>query len=141
MTNNVVKIYELRSIGYDILHTQFQQVTKDLTDIKKAKLDLLKIAGSFADAQGKENQAYKDAAAQYEAARIKEVELLAAKKNLSNEMKAQQLIRTAEKQQQETAIQGNEAEATSYSALVKKAREFYALLKNTPKGGSLIFPG
>lgn len=133
----VTKIYDLRSVGFDDRHKEFQTLTKDLENLRKAKIDLNRSAADTASALGTESEAYKRAAQAVADARIKELELIAAKKQASNDMKAEQLLRQNEITQQKQITSGNIAAAGSYRDIVNQMKILRPLIQNA-NGQSII---
>lgn len=154
MPSNIKKLYELRTLGYDQLHKELAQISADFAAIRKAKQEAEKaLASSTSTTEAAKLRA--------ELAKIKveEAEISKASKQLQADMKAEQLIRQAEITQikDATALEKANAEAAklvakqrkesitaeagSYAALVAEVKAFYALLKSTPKTGTLSFQG
>lgn len=78
MAQAVTKIYELKTLGFDIIMSELDALVKKFADIKKAKQDAAKAASDTAKNQGTETQAYKDAVVALEAAKVAELNLKAA---------------------------------------------------------------
>jgi hypothetical protein len=132
----VTKIYKLSTLGYSELHTQLQQVTKDFDAIRKAKAEAEKAVSA-----SKSTEELAKYRAELNKLKIDEQEAKTRRQQLMTDMKAQQQIRQAELQQMKEEKKALQDNAQGYNAVVKEAKEFYALLKNTPKDGTLSFKG
>lgn len=127
--NQVTKIYELKTLGYDELIRQLTAVEtkfKNINDLKKA-LKNQRIGTQDADDLIKINQ-------ELEAAKLKTIALKLEKQNLTN-------AKLAEANATKAQTIANNAEANSYNALIAKQKELYAILKNTAPGNPVQFQG
>ncbi len=137
----LVKIYELRSLGYDSLIGQLNTLVDAFEKIKVAKRDLnksmqegLKASKEDSDDMKAKKQAYQEVIAQ-------EIELKTQIKQKSNEAKAAMLIKQQEITQQKLATEGNKAEAGSYAAVAKARAALYALVKPANASSVIEFQG
>src|ERR1035437_2964314 len=121
--DQITKIYNLQTLGFDDRHKEFQTLTKDLEALRTAKLNLNKTAADVKNAIGQESDAYKKAAAAVADAKVKALQLIAAKKQLTNEIKAGQVAKQAEINQQKQVVFGNNAVAGSYAAVVAQMKQ------------------
>lgn len=153
-TSSVSKLYQLKTIGYADLHKQLEQIGKDFEVIKKAKL---------AAEQGVQNATTTQQLAEYKKQlqdiKLEEARLSQQSKQLAADLKAQQLQRKAQidqlkdqtaldkalmQQQQQSAkaaATGLNAQTGSYAALVRQAKEFYALLKVANPTSTITYNG
>jgi hypothetical protein len=139
MSDQVTKIYELKTIGYDQVKTELDGVAKGFNDIRKAKIAMQK------DSSGKgfkeETAEIKKQREALEALKVEEQRLRIEKAKLTNEAKAANIARQAEIKQNREAKAAVDAAAGSYNALNKQFKELYALVKNAPKGNPINFQG
>lgn len=132
----VTKIYDLRTLGFDQIHKELNQISKDFDSIKKAKKDA---ETGLASAKTSEDaRKYRD---QLQQIKIEEAEIRKQRQVMINEAKAEQIARQKIIQQQKEESKNAQAAAGSYAALYKQYRELYNLVKNTPKGTPVNFQG
>lgn len=132
----VVKIYDLRTLGYDQIHAQLQQISKDFEAIKKAKQDASAQLASAKDKADVDN--YKNA---IQDLKIKEQELRTQRQQMLNEAKLLQIQRQQEQQALKDTAKNTQAAAGSYQALYNQYKQLYQLVKATPKGQVVNFQG
>lgn len=130
----VTKIYQLKTLGFQERHKEFQTLSDDLTKIKKTLLDLKGQKFNITDVKELQevNEKIKEAS-------IRQAELTLKIKEQINARKVDQIARQAEIQQKREEQKTNQALAGSYSALYKEYRELYNLVKNTPQGSPVTF--
>jgi len=134
--NQVTKIYELKTLGYDEVIRQLTSVEakfKSITELKK-KLNEQKISTSDADALIKINE-------ELTKAEVRTKELRLQKIQLTNESKALQNATLAETNALKAKTSAIQAQSGSYNDLLRQQKELYAILKNTAPGNSLTFQG
>jgi hypothetical protein len=134
--NQITKIYELRSLGYDQIIQELDAVNKSFAEIKKTKQDLNKLKFSKDD-----SAALKEQKAQTDALKVAEQELRNERLRLNNEAKAAAIIRQQEINQAKTQKAANDAEAGSYTSITKALKELYALTKPKTQGSTIDFRG
>ena len=130
-TDEVVKIYDLSTIGYDQIMDELTAVNVAFENIRKTKLQLQAQAFSI------ENTAELDAIKQkLNDLVIVEGNLRIQKLQLTNEAKAAQVVRQQEINDLKNQKTSVTAAADSYTALYKTYKELYALVKDASLSGS-----
>jgi tape measure domain-containing protein len=131
------KIYELRSLGYEQLQGQLTAINTSFAAIRKEKEALNKLGKT----QLFDPQELAAATAELQRLKVEEAGLRIEKQRLTNEMKAQSLVRAqARAQMQEEARAAKFAEG-SYAALYNQYKQLYALVKSAPRGADINFGG
>lgn len=133
---NVVKIFELRTLGYDKLVGELERVEKEFRNLTLAKSQLNNVKLRTTDAD--ELKTIKSSLNDYSIALSKN-RIEAQKYNAQVEA----IIKTKKLEilSNKAAIDSNNAEAGSYNDLVNKLKTLQALRKNTAPGSNLIFNG
>ncbi|SFW15952.1 phage tail tape measure protein [Chitinophaga sancti] len=137
----VQKIYELRTLGYDQVGKQLDNIVVKFNNIKKAKQDAAKAMADASKAQGTESEAFKKANAAYDEARLKQIQLKTEYTNTKNELQALQIVRQAEINQQKQQQSSTQAAAGSYNALRKEYNELRKATQNVTTGSPVQFQG
>jgi hypothetical protein len=135
-SNEVVKIYSLKTIGYDDLHKQLQAVTSDFDAIRKAKLAAQGQLSTTTDVGE-----LKKLSDQINALKLKEQELRTQRQQMMNEAKAAQIQRQQEINQQKLLAQGNEAAAGSYRDVANQLKILRPLIQNANAKTIIPFAG
>lgn len=139
MSDQVTKIYELKTIGYSQVKTELDEISKSFAEIKKAKQAIQK--ETPAKAIKEETEAMKKQREELAALKVEEQRLRIERAKLTNESRAANLVRQAEVKQQREAKAAADAAAGSYNALNKQFKELYATVKAAPKGSPIEFQG
>jgi len=134
MAQQVTKIYELRTIGYDQIVKELKSIEKAFENIKILKQALAKQKMSTDDVI-----AIKQLNLQLEEQKRKTIELRIERQRLVNEGKALQNQKQAEINQSKAAVSAVNAEIGSYNDLANKLKLLNALRRNlNPTSGSTI---
>lgn len=134
---NVVKIYEVKSLGYDQLLSELKNIDKAFEQIKKTKKELLsqKFTTDDATQLAKINQ-------QLNEQRIKSRELMLQKQQLMNAIRAENIARIEEEAQLKRTKSALTAEEGSLTNLIEKRKQLKTLLAGTnPTSGTPILFG
>lgn len=131
MANNIVKIYELKTIGYDEVAGQLQNVNNLFEQVRQTKIKLNQTKLSTDDKKTIDDTVK---AINEEKLRTKELQL--QKQQLKNEAIALNNIRQAEINKAKEAALAVKSEAGSYTDLINKQKELFNLLKNSNPGGA-----
>ena len=136
MANQVTKIYELKTLGYDETIRQLTSIETSFVNISKLKkaLNDQKYTTTDADDLAKVNQALEEA-------RLKSAQLKLEKVQLANAAIALKNAQVANTNATKAQTAANIVEAGSYTDLLAKQKELYALLKNVAPGSSVRFQG
>jgi hypothetical protein len=134
--NQITKIYELRSLGYDQIIQELDAVNRSFDAIKKTKQDLNKLKIAKDD-----SEALKAQKEQTDALKVSEQELRNERLKLTNEAKAAAIIRQQEINQAKSQKAANDAEAGSYTSVTRALKELYALTKPKTQGSTIDFRG
>ena len=140
-TNQITKIYDLRTSGYETTLNQFNNLYTALEKVSQAKRDLNKAIQEGSRTNKEETDEVKAKKQAYQDAIAQEIELKTQIKNKSNELKAAQLVRQQELNLQKASIEGNKAEAGSYTATAKARAALYALVKPANQNSIIDFEG
>jgi len=139
MSDQVTKIYELRTLGYGEINKELQDIAKRFQEIKKAKQEAGKVSGTGTQkTESEEIKKQKEAVA---ALRVEEQKLKVERQQLMKEAKALQLARQQEinqLRQQKASAQGA---AGSYTALYNEYKQLYKLVKDSDKVTPIDFRG
>jgi hypothetical protein len=141
MSDQVTKIYELKTLGYSQVQTELEAVAQSFRDIKAAKKDVeaeSKRSSSSTKTETAEIIKQKEALA---ALKVEEQRLKVEKQQLVNESKALLVVRQQEINQQRQQKAATDAAAGSYNALNRTLKELYAQVKGAPKGSAIEFRG
>lgn len=134
--NQVVKIYQLKTIGYDELSKQLDNISKKFEAIKKAKLST---AGKLLSAS--DTDELKKYSQELASLTVKEQELKVQRQQMINDQKAANFQRQESIRKQKEEAQGNKVVAGSYNDIYQQQKKLYALVKNTPTGSPVTFQG
>lgn len=142
-SGQVTKIYELRTLGYDSIHKELQQISKDYDAIKKSKREAeagLASATSTAEASKFREELRK--------IRIEEAEIRKQRQQMMNEAKAEQIQRQASinqakdlNREESQRAKNAKAAAGSYQELYNQYRQLYNLVKSAPRDALIDFGG
>lgn len=131
---NVVKIYEIKTYGYDQVSKELTNVNKLFEAIKKTKQELDRQKLNTSDKTTLQNLN-----AELKEAKIKTAELRLERQRLINEAKVLQNLQQAQINASRQATSAITAEAGSYNDLVNKLKLLNALRKNlAPESGTTI---
>ena len=132
----VVKIYELRTLGYADIKKELSDVAKGFDTIKKAKQAAEK--GLYTSSDVNDIKKYADEVGKL---KIQEQELRTQRQQMMNEMKAINLERQKELAAAREQAKQNKIVAGSYADIYKQYRELYNLSKNAIQGQTFDFRG
>lgn len=134
--NPVIKIYELKTLGFNQLNKELKEVTNRFNEIKKAKLaaEGNLISDKDVDTAKKFNE-------ELAKLKIQEQEAKTERQQLMAQMKSEQLLRQKAIQEERERKKAVDAVAGSYNAIYKEYRELYKLMKATPEGQQVEFRG
>lgn len=140
-TNEVVKIYQLRSLGYDDLIGNLNNVNTAFERIKKTKQEADKVFLESKRSVKEETEEYKAAKKAVDDANLALLNATAAKKQATAEARAGAAIKQQEINQQKQTIEGNKIEAGSYTAIIRAQKELYALIKPANESSIISLQG
>ncbi len=130
MAGPVTKIYNLQTIGADVVHKDLQQINKDFIAIKKSKKEAQQqFAGTKSTAEAEKYRA------EVQKIRVEEAELRKQRQQMINEAKAAQITRAAEIQQEKDRQKAAQASTGWYKNLTTQIRELSNAIKSVPKQG------
>ncbi|HRB37113.1 MAG TPA: tape measure protein [Niabella sp.] len=132
----VVKIYELRTLGYSDIKKELSDVAKQFDTIRKAKQAAEK--GLYTSTDVADIKKYADEVGKL---KIQEQELRTQRQQMMNEMKAINLERQKELAAAREQAKQNKIVAGSYADIYKQYRELYNLSKNAIQGQTFDFRG
>lgn len=135
---NVVKIYEVKSLGYSQLITELKNINAEFEKIKKTKAELN--AQKYSTDDVKKISEINSALAQQ---RIRTRELTLEKQQLINQMKVEDIARKQEEQRIKNGTSAITSEIGSIKDLIAQRKELRTLLESTNpnSGSSILFRG
>lgn len=138
MANQVTKIYEVKSLGYDTLIEQLQNIDKTFASIKRTKQELNALKFSTEDT-ARIDELNKKLAEEI----LKSKELKLEKQRLMNEKKALTIVNGQEGASSKKVVDQLNAEKGSLTDLIAKRKELKALLSavNPTNNPSIPFNG
>ncbi len=141
MSDQISKIYELRTLGYDQVKQDLDNISASFRDVAAAKREAQNAARQSATTSKAESDALKKSKEEVAALKVEEQKLRVERQQLMNESKALNLARQQEIAQLREQKKNTDAAAGSYDALYKQYKQLYALVKAAPNGTAINFRG